>query len=266
MIDLDTYTTPSSWQLALNAAGGAAAVAESVWLGQARRGLALCRPPGHHATADRAMGFCLINNIAAAAEYLIQTHGASRIAIVDIDLHHGNGTQDIFWCRGDVLYFSIHQLPLFPMTGYLEETGSGEGEGKTVNIPLRPGAGDRARLAAFDQILLPLLDDYRPEMVLVSYGYDAHWRDPLGQQLVSVDNYGQLIHKLANWCDVHCGGRLAVILEGGYDMEAGCKACTLAVVNAMLGLNWDDPIGESPQPEWDGWKEVIEKALKIHGR
>ena len=143
--DADTYLTPASWDLAQKAAGGAAAVAKAVWERAAQRGYALTRPPGHHATPDRAMGFCLLNNIAIAAEYLLQTGNASRLAIVDIDLHHGNGTQDIFWRRGDVMYVSTHQYPLYPGTGHLEETGTGEGEGLTVNLPLPPYSGDTSR-------------------------------------------------------------------------------------------------------------------------
>lgn len=262
--DLDTYLTTQSWQLALNAAGGAAAVAEAVWKRDAHAGFALCRPPGHHATRNRAMGFCLINNIAAAAEYLLQVCGAKKLAIVDIDVHHGNGTHDIFWRRSDVLFCSIHQLPLYPMTGYLDEIGAGDGEGYTVNLPLPPFSGDQARLIAFDQIVLPILDRYQPEMVLVSYGYDAHWRDPLAQQLATADNYGRLVNRLCKWCDDNCLGRMAVILEGGYDIEAGA-ACSLAVTQALLGEPWDDPLGGSPRAEGDGWQEVIETAVEIHG-
>lgn len=258
--DMDTYLTQQSWQLALNAAGGATAVAESVWKGEAKRGFALCRPPGHHATHNQAMGFCLINNIAVAAEYLLQVHGAKRLAIVDIDVHHGNGTQDIFWQRSEVPVFSIHQLPLYPMSGYLQETGEGDGEGYTVNLPLPPFSGDQARITAFDRVVLPILYRYQPEMVLVSYGYDAHWRDPLAQQLTSADNYGQSISKLIDWCDRSCEGRLAVFLEGGYDIEAG-KACTMAVTQALLGEPWEDPLGPSPRDEGNTWEEVINQAV-----
>ncbi len=263
-LDTDTYLTPQSWQLALQSAGGAASVAEAVWCRESDSGLALCRPPGHHATRNQGMGFCLINNVAVAAEYLLQSAGAKKLAIIDIDVHHGNGTQEIFWRRDDVLFISIHQLPLYPMSGYLDENGAGVGEGSTVNLPLPHFSGDRARLAAFEQVVLPLLERYQPEMVLVSYGSDAHWRDPLAQQLASADNYGQLIDMLRQWCDLNCNGRLAVFLEGGYDLEAG-QACTLAVTQALLGEPWQDPLGPAPRLEGDEWEAVIDQARILWG-
>jgi len=177
-LDMDTYTKPMSWQLALNAAGGAAAVAEAVWHRKAERGFALCRPPGHHATPERGMGFCLINNIAVTAEFLQQSVGAQKLAIVDLDLHHGNGTQDIFWRRGDVLYISTHQSPHYPGTGLLHETGSGAGAGTTANFPVPPMTGDQGFRTVMSEGILPLLSRYTPDMVLISYGFDTHWLDP----------------------------------------------------------------------------------------
>lgn len=260
--DTDTYTTPYSWQLSLNAAGGAAAVAQSVWLGNAGRGFALCRPPGHHATSRQAMGFCLINNVAIASDYLIKTQGADRLAIIDIDVHHGNGTQDIFWSRNDVLYISIHQSPLFPMTGHIDEIGAGDGEGYTLNLPLPPLSGDKARIAALDQVILPMLNRCLPQMILVSIGFDAHWRDPLSQQLVTTHNYGQVIQLLTNWADQHCQGRIALFLEGGYDLLAA-RATSLAVTQALLGLPWRDPLVPSPLSECDTWQSVIAQSKQI---
>jgi acetoin utilization deacetylase AcuC-like enzyme len=159
-LDMDTYTTPASWQLALNAVGGALATSAAVWEGKARRGFALCRPPGHHATPTRGMGFCLLNNIALAAEYLVQKKGAQRLAIIDLDLHHGNGTQEVFWQRGDVFYISTHQSPLYPGTGELGETGAGNGAGKTANFPLPPGSGDQAFTEIMHDFILPLLGQH----------------------------------------------------------------------------------------------------------
>ena len=179
-LDMDTYTTPATWKLAQRTVGGGMALAKAVWQRDAKRGFALCRPPGHHATSEHGMGFCILNNIALAAESLLVSERANRLAIVDFDLHHGNGTQNIFWYRNDVFYVSTHQSPLYPGTGSLLETGDGDGIRKNLNLPLPPGSGDQAFQASLEQVILPVLETYRPEMVLVSYGFDPHWRDPLG--------------------------------------------------------------------------------------
>lgn len=232
--DADTYTTPASWELAHKCAGGAAAVAQSVWRGEARRGFALTRPPGHHATRQRAMGFCLLNNIALAAEYLIQEEGAARLAIVDLDLHHGNGTQDIFYSRGDVLYISTHQYPHYPGTGWVDEVGQGEGAMTNANIPLPAYSGVGAFTRSMDEFILPLLDRFQPEMVLVSYGFDPHFDDPLGSLQLTSGGYGQLATSLVDWAEENCQGRISLCLEGGYDLRAA-KACSLAVVASLVG-------------------------------
>jgi acetoin utilization deacetylase AcuC-like enzyme len=266
--DMDTYTTPASWELALNAAGGAAVVASTVWQRVARRGFALTRPPGHHATRDRAMGFCLLNNVALASEYLLQQDGASKLAIVDLDLHHGNGTQDIFYQRGEIFYFSIHQAPLYPGTGSIEETGQGEGLGKTANFPLPPFSGDQAYLTVMDSLILPLLDRFSPEMILVSYGFDPHWSDPLGNLRLSANAYGQLIDRLVRWADENCHGRIALFLEGGYDLDAA-RACSLAVVASLLGKPLPDLPGKafepSPDPEGTAWLPYVRQARQLWG-
>jgi acetoin utilization deacetylase AcuC-like enzyme len=257
-LDADTYTTPATWDLAVKAAGGAAAIADSVWSGEAKRGLALTRPPGHHAAYDRGMGFCLLNNIALAAEYLIGQKGAQNIAIVDLDVHHGNGTQDIFWLREDVFFLSMHQFPLYPGTGRIDEKGGGIGEGLTVNIPLPPYSGDRGYRTATDEIILPLLKRYSPQMILVSVGFDTHWRDPLANQLLSAAGCAAIAGSLAQLADELCGGRIALVLEGGYDLEAG-SACLVGCVSAMLNREWNDPLGPSPHAEREVWGPVIQK-------
>jgi acetoin utilization deacetylase AcuC-like enzyme len=262
-IDADTYLTEESGQLAFNAAGGGIAVADAVWNRQFKRGFALTRPPGHHATSDDAMGFCLLNNIALAAEYLLQERQAERIAIVDIDLHHGNGTQDIFYHREDVFFCSIHQYPLYPMTGLANEVGGDEGEGLTMNIPFPPHAGDTARMTALEQALLPALEAFKPKMLLVSAGFDAHWRDPLGHQLASANGYGEVVDALTQFADQHCQGRIAVFLEGGYDLLGGA-ASALAITQAMLGLRWEDPLGPGPMEEDEYWKTRLAQVLKYH--
>jgi len=260
--DMDTYTTPDSWLLAHNAAGGAIAIADYVWTRKAKRGFALTRPPGHHATANRAMGFCLLNNIALAAEYLVCENNAKRVAIIDIDLHHGNGTQEIFYRRGDVVYISTHQFPHYPGTGALNETGYGNGDRATVNIPMPPMSGDTAFLTTHDEIILPLLDRFKPEMLLVSYGFDAHFRDPLGYLLITTEGYGQIIDRLVGWSDENCSGRIALFLEGGYDLEAA-KSCSRAVAAALLGLPRYDLFDQSPTPEGENWKSMVDHIKRI---
>jgi len=261
-LDMDTYTTPSSWKLAKNAAGGAIAVARSVWDRIAMRGFAITRPPGHHATPNRAMGFCLLNNVALAAEYLIQEKNAKRLAIIDLDQHHGNGTQDIFWMRSDVFYLSTHQYPHYPGTGRVDEVGAGDGEETTANFPMPPGSGDQAYRTITNVAILPLLDRYKPDMILISYGFDTHWRDPLGNLLLSAEVYGEIISKLTNWADQHASGRIALFLEGGYDLQAAV-GCTQAVISALLGVGYEDTIGPAPNPEVDSWKEMCERVKQI---
>lgn len=232
--DADTYTTPDSWQLALNSAGGAISVASSVWKREIESGFALTRPPGHHATRNRAMGFCLLNNVALAAEVLLQRGGASRIAIIDLDLHHGNGTQDIFYRREDVFYISTHQYPHYPGSGWLDETGEGEGANTTANIPLPPFSGDWEFSKVMSRVILPLLDRFQPEMILISYGFDPHWSDPLGNLQLTSGGYGYLIEQLHNWAADHCQERICLFLEGGYNLEAA-KECSLAVIAPLIG-------------------------------
>jgi acetoin utilization deacetylase AcuC-like enzyme len=260
--DLDTYLTKRTWPLALNAAGGAAALAKAVWRGEAQCGFALTRPPGHHATRTQPMGFCLLNNIALAAQSLLQNEGAKRLAILDLDVHHGNGTQDIFYERDDVFFLSTHQSPLWPGTGQLGERGAGAGEGCTCCLPLPPFSGDGAFGVAYGEIAVALLDRFKPEMLLVSVGFDAHWKDPLANLQVSGSGYAQAITSLRKWAQQHCGGRIALFLEGGYDLDTAAT-CGLAVTQALLGLPISDAIGPAPQPEGNQWIPVLEKAKKI---
>ncbi len=274
-LDFDTYTTPQSWELALHAAGGTAAVASAVWKREARSGFALTRPPGHHAMIQRGMGFCLINNIALAAEYLLRQEGAGRLAIVDLDLHHGNGTQDIFYHRVEVFYLSTHQSPFYPGTGSLEERGAGLGNGTNANLPLPPLSGEEAFRAAMAEFILPLLERYEPHMLLVSVGFDTHWKDPLGSLLLSAQGYGGLIESLQRFAGERCGGRIALFLEGGYDLQAGA-VCAQAVTAALLrrdeyprqySLNQpiQDPLGPAPRRETKDWQPVLQKARALWG-
>ena len=262
MLDLDTYTTKDSWQLALNAAGGAVAVADAVWTGLYQTGFALTRPPGHHATRSRGMGFCLINNVAVAAEYLRQEMGANSISIIDIDLHHGNGTQDIFWNRSDVSYISVHQSPFYPGSGGLSETGEGEGKGYTLNLPIPAYSGDLAFQTLLTKIVVPYLNKTNPEMLLISFGFDTHWKDPLGSMLVSATGINKTIRNLKEWTESNCNGRVAVFLEGGYDLDAG-HACGQAVATALVNQKWEDSLGLASSPEGDAWQHTLIDAKRI---
>jgi acetoin utilization deacetylase AcuC-like enzyme len=260
-LDPDTYTKPASWMLAQQSAAGAVAIATEIWLGKARHGFGLTRPPGHHAMRGQGMGFCLLNNVAIAAEYLVSVQHARKVAIIDLDLHHGNGTQEIFWKRDDVFYVSTHQSPFYPGTGGVDDIGEGPGEGWTANFPLPQGSGDTAFLTIMDELIIPLLDTKKPEIVLVSYGFDPHWLDPLGQLLLTADGYGYLIKRLSNWADQNCEGRLGLFLEGGYDLFAG-EACSLATVSAMLGIEWNDPY-PCRYRESSAWQYMIKHAKSV---
>jgi len=261
-LDIDTYTTKASWELAHQAAGGAIAVVDHVWEGLAENGFALTRPPGHHATPSRGMGFCLLNNISLAAEYLCQCKGTDRIAIIDLDLHHGNGTQDVFWRRDDVLYISTHEFPFYPGTGDLNERGEARGEGYTANFPLPPGTGDRGFQEVVDVFILPMLKEYQPQIILVSFGFDPHWRDPLGHLKLTAVKYGQIIGNLKSMAEDYCQGRMALFLEGGYDIEAG-SVCARAVTAALLKEDFEDPLGPPPRPEGRSWEPVVRRAREI---
>lgn len=263
-LDPDTYLTKASYQLALNAAGGAAALGRAVWRRQAAAGFALTRPPGHHATRRHAMGFCLLNNVALAAETLLQEEGAQRLAIIDMDVHHGNGTQDIFYERGEVMFCSTHQVPLYPGSGQLNERGRGAGAGKIVNMPLPPHSGNEAFRAAYGEIVPALLDRFQPEMILVSAGFDAHWRDPLAQLLMSAGAYGEAVASLRDWAARNCDGRIALFLEGGYDLQA-VAACGLAVTQALMDEPISDAIGPSREKQSRDWVRIFDAVGEIWG-
>jgi acetoin utilization deacetylase AcuC-like enzyme len=246
-LDPDTYLNNRSYEVALLAAGGLVNLVDAILDGTVDLGFALVRPPGHHALPGRGMGFCLFNNVAVAAQYALKHRGLSRILIADFDLHHGNGTQEMFFTTDSVMYFSTHQYPYYPGTGHWSEIGEGEGEGFTVNVPLLPGVGDEGFERIFDEILYPVAERYRPELILVSAGFDAHWRDPLGMMQLSAAGYGSLASILKQMADEFCHGRLAFTLEGGYDLE-GLAHSIAAVLQALLGEDIADPLGPPPRP------------------
>ena len=218
-LDADTYFSPGTRQAAWLAAGAAIELTAALTSGRARRGIALLRPPGHHATPAASMGFCLLNNIALAAESALAS-GLSRIAIVDWDVHHGNGTQERFYDDPRVLFISLHQYPFYPGTGGAREIGSADGRGFTANVGLPSGSGDEAYGAAFRELVLPLLRAQAPELVLVSAGFDAHARDRLASMQVSTACYGAMASALLDTVDALGHGRVGFMLEGGYDLQA----------------------------------------------
>jgi acetoin utilization deacetylase AcuC-like enzyme len=216
----DSAICRESYDIARLAVGGTLAAIDAVIAGQAHNAFCAVRPPGHHAEADRSMGFCLFNNIAIAAEYLIGHHGLERVAILDFDVHHGNGTQHIFEERDDVLFISLHEHPdyLYPGTGFAEETGQGKGEGFTLNLPLMPHAGDDEYKQAFTERVLPAIADYKPQMLLISAGFDAAEHDPLAHQMVTNPGFRWFAQRLRDSAEHHCDGRMVALLEGGYDL------------------------------------------------
>ncbi len=218
--DGDTRVSAGSWRAALLAAGGAIDAVDRVQSGAWRNAFVAARPPGHHAERDRAMGFCAFNNVAVAAAHLRERHGVQRVAIVDWDVHHGNGTQHAFEADPHVYFASLHEWPLYPGTGRAEERGRGDGAGTTRNCPLPPGAGDREWLAAFDDVVLSDLEAFEPEFVLVSAGYDAHKDDPLARTELTTSAYARMTRDLVQFASERCGGRIVLVLEGGYDVRA----------------------------------------------
>ena len=229
MLDPDTVLSPDSAKAALRAAGAAVAAVDAVFDGDDLRAFCAVRPPGHHATADTAMGFCLFNNVAIAAAHALAMHGLQRVAIADFDVHHGNGTQAIFEHDPRVLFASSHQMPLYPDTGHATERGVGN----ILNAPLPPSAGSAAFRMAWQTQLLPALEDFRPQLLLISAGFDAHRRDPLAQLELEAGDYAWLTTALRAIADRHARGRIVSVLEGGYDLQA-LRDCSVAHVGALL--------------------------------
>jgi acetoin utilization deacetylase AcuC-like enzyme len=221
--------SPGSAEAALRSAGAVMAAVDAVMDGRIANGFCAVRPPGHHAERDRAMGFCLFNNIAVGALHARAVHGLRRIAVVDFDVHHGNGTQDIFFDDPDLFYGSTHQWPLYPGTGSRDERGVA---GNVVNAPLAPEAGGREFRAAFEQTLLPALDSFSPQFLFISAGFDAHEADPLASLRLDEEDFAWATHRLCEIAAWHCGGRVVSALEGGYDLAALARSVA-AHMNAL---------------------------------
>ena len=264
-LDPDTVMSPRSYEAALYAAGGVLMAVEAVMKGEVDSAFALVRPPGHHAIHDRAMGFCIFNNVAIAAKFALSKFNLSRVLIADFDVHHGNGTQDAFYADPEVLYFSTHQYPFYPGTGWMDETGTGGGEGTTVNFPMAAGWGDEECLRAFNEVLVPVARRFQPRLILVSAGFDAHWADQLAMMRVSVTGFAQMAMILKKLAAGLCQGRLVFTLEGGYNLRVVASSIK-AVFDVLLGNSEiDDPMGKAPaarKPE--GFDEHIQAIKRIY--
>lgn len=216
-LDGDTYLSPHSLEAALRAVGGACAAVDAVLSGDLTNAFVACRPPGHHAETATAMGFCLFGTVAIAAKHALDHHGLSRVAIVDFDVHHGNGTQDLLWDESRTLFISSHQMPLYPGSGARSETGA---HGQIINIPLREGSGGGVMRAAYEALAFPALTAWKPELILISAGFDAHQDDPLAGLEWQAADYAWLTRRICEIADATCGGRVVSCLEGGYDLDA----------------------------------------------
>jgi acetoin utilization deacetylase AcuC-like enzyme len=261
-LDPDTSTSPRSYEVALLAAGGLLEAADRVMEGKIQNGFGLVRPPGHHAEASQARGFCIFNNIAIAAQYLIKKWDLRRILIVDWDLHHGNGTQNSFYSRNDVLYFSTHQFPHYPGTGHWSEVGSGKGEGFTVNVPLAAGKTDDDFLFIFRELLRPIAGLFKPEFILVSAGFDIFAGDPLGGMEVSVAGFGALAAELSGLARQTARDRILFTLEGGYNL-IGLRDGVKSVFLALHGQQQKTPARLTPSSALQRELAPVFKVMKV---
>jgi acetoin utilization deacetylase AcuC-like enzyme len=248
--DTDTYASPGSYRAALHGAGGACAMAEALLgEGEVRVGFCGLRPPGHHAETATAMGFCLFNNVAIAARHALDVLGAERVFILDWDVHHGNGTNEIFHSSPDVLFASLHQSPLYPGTGALHDTGTGEGEGYAINLPVPPGSGEDVWLSLVEHLVMPAARAYEPDLVLVSAGFDAHRDDPLANCMLDSSSFAEMARHVRS-----LGVPVGAVLEGGYDIEA-LSASVVATLEAFAG----DGTPRSVEPD-----ELTARAREVH--
>lgn len=258
-LDADTHLSPGSVAAAELAAGASVDAVDAVMNGDVDNAFAFVRPPGHHALADRAMGFCVFNNVAIAAEHARHAHGAQRVLIVDWDVHHGNGTEAIFYDRDDTLFFSTHQSPFYPGTGAVQYTGQGAGLGHTVNVPYGAGTRDSDLKRSFAEILEPVAESFKPDLVLVSAGFDAHRLDPVGQMELSAEGFADLCGSVNGIAQRHAQGRIVLLLEGGYDLQ-GLSSSAHACARVLAGQTPPDNRNDGT-PEGDA---ALKEAIAVH--
>jgi acetoin utilization deacetylase AcuC-like enzyme len=258
-LDVDTSAGPDSFRAAKLAAGGFLSLLEIIQDGLLGNGFALVRPPGHHAEANRAMGFCIFNNVAIGALYLIKKFTLNKILIVDWDLHHGNGTQHSFYDNSQILYFSTHQYPFYPGTGNFGDVGEGKGKGFTINVPLQPGAGDEEYGMIFKKILIPIAREFSPDFILVSAGFDIHFDDPLGGMRVTPEGFASLTRMLMDCAQQICNGKLAMVLEGGYGLK-GLRDSVQAVLLELSGKTQSKIVPLKSSGEIDSVINQVKKA------
>ena len=258
-IDPDTFVGEASFLAALHAAGGACAMVKALLAGEAQAGFCAVRPSGHHAERDRAMGFCLFNNVAVAAAAAIAEHGLRRVLVIDWDVHHGNGTAEIFRTRADVLFASIHQWPLYPGTGPLSDCGSGEGEGYTINLPVPPGSREPLWLSLIERVIAPAAAAFAPELVLLSAGFDAHAEDPLAECSLQTSSFVEMAIRVREIAR-RAGAPLGAVLEGGYN-SCVLADCVCATLPALVGEQ--QPRAFATQASED---QITERAVKLLGR
>ncbi|RLB86640.1 MAG: histone deacetylase [Deltaproteobacteria bacterium] len=263
-LDPDTSTSPGSYEAALLAAGGLCKAVSMVMQGELNNAFALVRPPGHHAERGRAVVFCRFNNVAVGARYTQKKLGAKRLLIVDWDLHHGNGTQHSFEDDSTVLYFSTHQYPYYPGSGSLREVGTGEGKGYTVNVPLSVGNGDVEYVGIFEKILKPIAEEYRPDLIMVSVGFDIYANDPLGGMNVTATGFAAMTRSLLDVAEKVCEGRLVATLEGGYNIQ-GLRECGKAVLEEMMNLRQTDPSEVVQKGNQSRLMDIVTAVAKVQG-
>ena len=261
----DTYVSARSYEVAAKAAGAPLTAIDAIMRGEIDNAYCLVRPPGHHAVAESAMGFCLFNNVAVAARYAIDHYGLERVMIIDYDVHHGNGTQEMFYEDPRVLYFSTHQAPFYPGTGLSDERGAGAGLGTTINVPLPATTGYETYEPVFRQVMAPAAERFGPQLILVSAGFDVHWKDPLGGMYLSTAGIAKLTSTIIELAQYLCNGRLVMVQEGGYDLHAmagGVATC----VNLLLGDDAAvDGLGPAPTKKWRINTDVLIAELRrIH--
>jgi acetoin utilization deacetylase AcuC-like enzyme len=262
-IDADTYFAPSSFEVACLAAGGTIDLARSVMRGDAVRGLAAIRPPGHHAESNRAMGFCLFNNVAVAARAIQAEFGSPRVLILDWDVHHGNGTQHSFEDDPSVLYISTHQFPFYPGTGNFGEDGEGRGRGATLNVPMPAGCGDAEYVGVMQRVIVPAAIKFQPDLILISCGFDAHRDDPLASMELSINGYRAMANTMRALADDYCGGRIAYVLEGGYALS-GVREGARAVLESLVAEETPELAVAVDLEPGSTLRGLVERVAEVH--